>query len=304
MLQPTQMEAFGLGTERQDVHLHLARMHVAVAFLATRIATGDNTRNTNGDVLEVFKVPIEFLNATSLELLRAGGTLKASVVRIAPFRIREEASGEVVAATPFEVSRRFLTLSAPTLCGSALARGLVSLSFEGDKKSIVSKTSYFHAGENDTQDNRKLSSAKGSAKKSSQQVDKTLKSAHSGDVCDSVDVLKKGCSLGRTECFIKYTRKKRIEKKVCLGVGQCGKRSAGTMVIESKNKFDSRLFEGQCGTIKLRKWPDDCECSLTSASKKELVKWQTEQLHNVLCSTECCTAQGMGGKSGNNMDSR
>ena len=287
-----------LGSERQ-VQLHLDEIHVSAVTLATVTSLSDmlskEKPSEDSLVLEIFQVPIDVLGKNRLEYLKSGNVMTASVTPIAPFRIRDN-SGDIVTTTvPHDLIHHLKSTSgSPTVCGSTVARGLVSIDIDGDK-SIPSMTKYIPI--DTTAAGVPVATDHGTQRMLMESAKKRRLNDKDNDICEEIDaVFSPGGCLQEATCFIKFSRKKRVEKEVCLGVAKCGKRVKGKITVKSKTEYDEDYFQGECKTIVIPRWFDDCHCFLTKEGTQALNDWRKEPLPSIQCSSTSCSANGRGGE--------
>ena len=156
--------------------------------------------------METFKIETDSLSQDQMELLQGGGSLKASVKSVDDFRMRDNISGQVISVTAEEIDNKLSDPTVPTLCGNAIARGYMSISFDGGEMSFPAKTSY----------SRFAPLTKSNVENTAVGDRKLLPDV--GDVCESIDQFIGACANDSTTCWVQFTRKKRIEKQVCLSV--------------------------------------------------------------------------------------
>ena len=282
------------------MHLHLDEIHVSTVTLATVTSLSDMFAKHNPSedslFLESFQVPMEALGGDRLEYLKSGFVITASATPTAPFRIRDKDSGHIVAMTlPQDLIRHLSHISgSPTVCGSTVARGLMSLAIDGDK-SIPSLTKYIPI---DTTAVESIATVDGTRAHQRMLIESTKKRRlEDNDICEEIDaVFSPGGCLREATCFIKYSRKKRVEKEVCLSASKCGKRVKGTITIKSNTEFDEDYFQGACRTIVIPRFFDDCHCFLTYEGTQALNDWRNEPLPSVQCSSTSCSGKGSGGE--------
>lgn len=204
------------GEERQ-VTVTLDRTYDVVVFLTvtpTSSGIGHNSINDQPDdasttdtttkIVETLKIEKESLSKSQMEVLQSGCSLDASVTSLTNFRIRDNDSGTVVPVQAESIHHELRKLTSATLCGNTIARGLVSISFDGDETSFLAKTSYSRFVPAVLDESTEL-----------EHDTMTAGQRHLSDICEKIDGLIGGCTQSAT-CFLPFSRRKRVQQEVCL----------------------------------------------------------------------------------------
>lgn len=157
------------------------------------------------EFVEKFKIEKDSLSQDQMEFLQGGGSLDALVKPVADFRMRDEVSGDIITVPAGEIDHGLRKLTASTLCGNTLARGLMSISFDGGDTSFLAKTSY----------SRFTPLANTSVDNALDVGDRKLY-PDVGDVCEENDASFGACIIENKPCDAILSRFEMEEHTVCI----------------------------------------------------------------------------------------